>query len=715
MPVETDTRRILDELEKVLASTAFANAGRSGRLLRFLVEETVSGRGGLKESVLALKVLGRPPGFDPRTDPIARVEVSRLRVRLELFYASEGRADEVRIVLPRGSYVPMFETVEPGGLAAATPASSPRARAPKRIWAAAVVTFFAGLWAGSFQRPSKPGVESLSMLPPTGATLVSFAVSPNGRMVAMAAAAQGMSRLYIRSLDSFDVRALPDTQFASYPFWSPDAKSVGFFTHDKLKVVDVAGGASRTICDAPLGRGGTWNVRGDILFAPGALGPLFRVSSRGGKPQRVTSLNTSYGETGHRWPQFLPDGRRFVFFAVGENPERSALNIGDLNSNESRFLLQAGSQGIPLIDGHRGYLLFERDDVLHAQAIDVESAVVSGEPFVVADRVRFDPLTRYSWFSASVSGLLAYVVGSPFNQELVWVDRTGGEVDRIAEPGDYISMRISPLGSHAVLSRTDPRSGWPGVWNLDLPRGAMYPVGPPTVDWFPVWSANGAAVLFSSASSKGEAAMTFKIAVAAGGNPTPLRVINGPAFPSDWSPDGSWLAYTGYSSAKGAGVWLAPVSRGEIGIPSAFIDSEHNEGGAVFSPAPERREPSWLAYTSDESGRDEVYVQSFPKPGTKIKISLTGGSRPLWRHDGGELYFLDPRGLLMVARVQDARSMAIDQPRKLFRIDTPPPDKPPYALNYATRDGSRFLVRSARIEDDNRSIAIVTHWTPVHR
>jgi Tol biopolymer transport system component len=311
--------------------------------------------------------------------------------------------------------------------------------------------------------------------------------------------------------------------------------------------------------------------------------------------------------------------------------------------------------------------------------------------------------------------MLAYVAGSSFDQELVWVDRKGGEVDRIADPGDYISLRISPLGTHAALSRSDPQSGWPAVWNLDVARGAMYPVAPATVDWFPVWSANGAAILFASASSKGESGMTLKSAPAAGGVPKPLRSIDGPVFPSDWSADGSWLAYTGYSRAKRAGVWLARISHNEVGVPWAFIDSEHNEGGAVFSPASGRREPSWLAYTSDESGRDEVYVQSFPKPGTKIKISMAGGSRPLWHWDGRELYFLDPRGMLMMARIRDADRMHIDLPVELFRIATPPPDKPPYTLNYATWDGSRFLVRRTRIESESRSLAIMNHWAPVHR
>jgi hypothetical protein len=255
MAVETDTQKILAELERALASAAFANADRPGRLLRFLVEETVSGRGGLKESVLAIKVLGRHPGFDPKTDPIARVEVSRLRSRLELFYASESRNHGVRIVLPKGSYAPV--------------AKSSNLLARKSMWAAAVVAaFFLGLWVASIRRPAKPPGASLSMLSPAGTTLLSFAVSPDGSEIAFTAAAQGTARLYLRRLDSFTARMVPDTETATYPFWSPDGKSVGFFTQGKLKAVDVSGGAARTICDAPLGRGGAWGAHGDILFAP---------------------------------------------------------------------------------------------------------------------------------------------------------------------------------------------------------------------------------------------------------------------------------------------------------------------------------------------------------------------------------------------------------------------------------------------------------------
>jgi hypothetical protein len=159
-------------------------------------------------------------------------------------------------------------------------------------------------------------------------------------------------------------------------------------------------------------------------------------------------------------------------------------------------------------------------------------------------------------------------------------------------------------------------------------------------------------------------------------------------------------------------IWLAPISHGEIGVPRPFIDSEHNEGGAVFSPASGHQQPAWLAYTSNESGRDEVYVQSFPKAEKKMKISLAGGSRPLWRADGQELYFVDSQGLAMAVGFRDWITMQADAPRVMFRIATPPPAAPPYALNYARWDGSRFLIRRARADSDSSSIAIVTHWRP---
>jgi Tol biopolymer transport system component len=324
----------------------------------------------------------------------------------------------------------------------------------------------------------------------------------------------------------------------------------------------------------------------------------------------------------------------------------------------------------------------------------------------VADQVRFDPLTGYTLLAASDEGLLAYVAGSPYDQELVWVDRTGGELGRVSEFSDYLSLRMSPDGSRAALNRSDPRSGRPRIWNLDLARGSMYPIDSQGVDWFPVWSPDGAKVVFSRAPG-----MELESAPATGGPSKLLATASGPAFPSDWSLDGRWLAYTGHSAATGAGVWILPMSEREIGMPRALIDSAHNEGGAVFSPANGKRPPAWISYTSNESGRDEVYVRSFPDAGAKIKVSISGGSRPLWRADGKEMYFVDSQGMLMALAVRNGHAMEMDAPRGLFRIGAAPA-APPYALNYTTRDGERFLVRKTRADGEVASIAILTHWHP---
>ena len=651
MPDVNNQQDILAELDKVLASNAFSNADRAARLLRFLVEETVAGRGGeLKESVLAVEVLGRSPGFDPKTDPIARVEVSRLRSRLEMFHASEGRDSAVRITLPKGSYIPAFETIE--HLVPVIERKPAKARRPARrslIWAIAVAAAsFWGVWTFWLRKPPDHVGSRLSILVPTGTNIQSIAISPDGHSIAFSAAAQGISRLYFRRLDSFSIRAAPNTETASFPFWSPDGKSVAFFTQGKLKVVDIAGGPVRTICDVPLGRGGTWNKHDDILFAPNILGPLFRVSSAGGKPVRVTALNASRGEEGHRWPRFLPDGRHFLYFAAGRDPELSGIDVGVIDSEQGRRITQASSDASLLPADGRSYLMYGRSGVLTGQAFDPGSGTAKGEPFVVADQVRFDPLTGYTFMAASDEGLLAYVAGSPYDQELVWVDRTGGELGRVSELSDYLSMRMSPDGLHAVLNRSDPRSGRPGIWNLDLARGSMYPVDSQGVDWFPVWSPDGAKVLFSRAPG-----MELEIAPGTGGSSKLLAKTVGPAFPSDWSLDGRWLAYTRHSAATGAGVWILPMGEREVGVPRALIDTSHNEGGAVFSPASGRRPPAWISYTSNESGRDEVYVRSFPDVGGKIKVSLSGGSRPLWRADGKEMYFVDSQGMLMALAVRN--------------------------------------------------------------
>src|SRR6266851_4830344 len=273
-----DAERVRAQLDRILASAAFADAQRASRFLCFVVERTLEGRTGeIKESVIAVEVLGRSPSFDSKSDPIVRVEAGRLRDRLSSYYQGEGEADHVLIALPKGGYVPEF--------------SERRPLAPT----------------------NRTAVLRLSILPPENASFDCFAVSPDGRKLAFTAALSGDPLLWVRALDSLEAKPLAGTDFASSPFWSPDSRSIGFFTPSKLKTVEIAGGPTRDIADVVVGRGGAWSPEGVIIFCPRPIGILHQVAATGGTPQPVTSLDLARAEAAHVLPQFLPAGHHFLY------------------------------------------------------------------------------------------------------------------------------------------------------------------------------------------------------------------------------------------------------------------------------------------------------------------------------------------------------------------------------------------------------------------
>lgn len=702
------------QLEKILVSSVFSTADRPSRLLRFLVQETAEGRAGsLKEYTLGTSVLGRKASFDPRIDPIARVEASRLRDRLELYYATEGRTDQVVIRLPKGGYVPVFEMNE---LDTAMPATLPVLSARSKLswqWIAAMSAVLAIAVAGTFRllHPHSKSIPSLrlSVVAPPNASIESFAMSPDGARIVVAAGSQNTSSLFLRPLNSFAYQKLSGTEGAWNPFWSPDGRSIGFFTLGKLKVVDAATGGVRTLCEAGLGRGGSWSRSGDIVFASGPLGPLYRVSASGGKRTPVTWIDSGRGEIGHRWPQFLPDGRHFLYFTAAAEYGGFGLSIGDLDSHNARRIIAADTNGSFILDsaGSAGHLLFVRHGVLSAQAFDPTQFRTVGDPVAVLPEVNYAPLSRYAQFSVSDTGVLAYVAVSPFNQELTWFDRLGAPLARVGEPGDFSGLHLSPDGQHVIFNRSDPEMGYPGVWTVDLTRASSSRITSGSVDFSPVWSPDASQVIFARAvlADKG---MTLSQVPSNGGPPHLLKSLPGAAFPSDWSSNGRYVAYTGYVGRGGSGIYVLPVQNGEAEEPWEYLETEHNERGAVFSPARGTADPKWIAYTSDESGRDEVYIESLPRAETKLQVSPAGGSQAQWRHDAKELYYVAPNGDLMAVDMRISPKLQAGLPKPMFRTSSPIIAIAP-SLTYApSRDGERFLV--SRPIATAPSISVVMNW-----
>jgi serine/threonine protein kinase len=639
--------------------------------------------------------------------------------------ATEGRTDPVTISLPKGGYVPALEIRAPEATAPLAPSLQPAMPAGKAVsripwqWIAtvsALVMAMAAIATFTLFQSHTPAVSSLrlSVDPPPNASIDSFAVSPDGARIAVAATSQNTSALFLRPLNSFAYQKLSGTEGAFNPFWSPDGGSIGFFTPGELKAVEAGTGRVRRLCAAALGRGGTWSRSGEIVFASGALGPLYRIPASGGKPVAITSLDSSRGETGHRWPQFLPDGRHFLYFAAAEEYDKMGIDIGDLDSHSSRRILAADTNAAyaPNPGGGSGRLLFVKHGALTSQAFDPDQLRTVGDLVTVSREANYAPLSRYAQFSVSDTGVLAYLAGSPFSRELIWFDRSGATLRRVGEPGDFTALHLSPDGKHVILNRSDPEMGYPELWSIDLVRESSSRVTSGSVDFSPVWSPDESRVVFARA-GLAERGMTLVQVPASGGSTHRLRDITGAGFPSDWSSNGRYLAYTGYAwHGGGAGIYVLPVQQGEAGEPWEYLQTEHNQGGAVFSPAQAGRDPKWIAYTSDESGRNEVYIQSFPRAGTKLQISLAGGNDVHWRPDGKELYYLAPNDDLMAVDIRISPKLEAGLPRRLFPIASPTVF-PVHSLNFAdyapARDGKRFLV-SRTIAGSPSSISVMTNW-----
>jgi hypothetical protein len=365
-----DPQRVREQLDRVLASATFADAERGSRFLRFVVQAALEGRSGeVKESVIGVEVLGRSPSFDPKTDPIVRVEAGRLRARLSTYYQNEGKTDPILISLPKGGYLPQFS--ENKQVAGAQKIKHPAVL----LTAGALLGFAASALLLLHFRSASESADTLrlSILPPRGAVLEYSVISPDGKLIVLSAASAGKLHLWLRPLDSLDATVLPGTEDAAYPFWSPDSRSLGFVARTTMKRVEVSGGPSQTVCNVGPFRGATWGSSGVIVYAPHPLGVLFQIPAGGGPSKPVTTLDPTRGEVAHEFPQFLPDGRHFLYFAVSSRPGESSIRVGSLDSMDSKFLVNADASAAYAAQpgGQRGFLLFVYGGALLAQSFDL--------------------------------------------------------------------------------------------------------------------------------------------------------------------------------------------------------------------------------------------------------------------------------------------------------------------------------------------------------
>ncbi len=586
--------------------------------------------------------------------------------------------------------------------AAAAPTPAPSGGRERLGWAAAVVAaiVLTAATAVFFYHPAQSAHSIRTVINPPGKTTFDLTgdsagppvTSPDGTSLAFAATgADGRTSLWVRPVNTVEAHELPGTEDATFPFWSPDSRSLGFFADGKLKTVDLEGGSTQIVCDVPLGRGGAWGPGGVILFSPAPTASLMRVSAGGGTPVPITKLDAAL-HTSHRWPFFLPDGKHFLYIALHHDAAKSANNnlyYASLDGRENRPLFHSQTNAIYA----SGFLLFGRGDQLMAQAFNPSSGTLSGEPQSVAKSVMNDGSTWHMDASASDDGLLVFGSGASGDLELVWMDRSG-KISTIADKlPDLQSAVLSPQGDRVALQLN---AGQTDIWVLDLTRGVRTRVTfGPVGNVSPIWSPDGKWIAYSSAQN-GHFALCRKPSDGSGAEECLLTVDQQPAL-HEWSRDGKNLLYS------------LPLPGGPVRqIFSLPLEGERKpssvvERGSFGKLSPDGR---WLVYQSAESGRLEVYVMPFGGGQGKWQVSANGGHLPRWSTNGKELYYMDlTYSLFSVPVANVGGSLQFGAAQKLITNWSAP-----QVFYDVSPDGNKFLLDRVA-QQVSQSVTVVTNFT----
>ncbi|MEO8574722.1 MAG: protein kinase [Pyrinomonadaceae bacterium] len=593
------------------------------------------------------------------------------------------------------------------------PAGSSTNWVSRAAWAAAGLFLISTLIFGAlYFRRIEPQSQTMrfAIFPPEKNTFShSFALSPDGQQIAFATiGGTGSTLLWVRPIASVDARQLAGTEGASFPFWSPDSRSIGFFSAGKLRKIDAAGGASQTLADASADpRGGAWAPDGTIIFSPSTTAPLMRVPASGGTASELTKLSTDTAQTSHRWPSMLPDGRHFLYFGrAADRLSQQGLYVASLDAPEGTFLVATPVTGIYTETNGAGYLLFFREATLMAQRFDAKNLSLSGEATPLIQGVLTFPSevgpTAYSAISAA-AGHLIYRTGDQQTTRLTWFDRAGKSLGPIGDPAGYHEPSLSKDGTKVLFGRSEGAE--PGdIYLQDLSRGNMTRLTfDPSVDATSIFSPDETQVIFYS-SRDGKGSFYRKPATGAGSDELVME-SDGGSFPDSWSPDGKYLLYEKNGGAKTKiDLWLLPLT-GE-GKPFPYLETDFEEAHAQFSP-----DGRWIAYTSNESGKAEVYVQSFPIGGGKWQVSTTGGDQPQWRSDGKELFYISLDRNLMAVSIGGGSTLAVGRPEQLFQTITPASGVTDDRNNFVpSHDAQRFLVNTLADTTSERPLLVVLNW-----
>lgn len=580
------------------------------------------------------------------------------------------------------------------------------ARPNRRLWMAAAVASWIALaatlaawgWtAGWFRaKPTAVGAVRFPLPLPEG-TILPFSSfspatpqsvpSPDGRHIVFLAVDKDVSHLWVRPLDSPLPQRLDKTEGARYPFWSPDGQFIAFFADQHLKRISVSGGSLQTICDVEtIGDGGTWNRDGAILFSAG--GAIMRIPAAGGIPSPVTTLDTKAGESKHTWPQVLPDGQHFLYFAHSPDRQKRAIYVQKVGSAERKLILKNDLPGAYA----SGHLLFVRDDTLMAQRFDPASLKLEGEPVSVAEDVANNENTGRAAFAVSANGVLVYRAGTRNGMtQLTWYDRDGKKLATVGEPDRYNYALLSPDEKRVALSRSESKKPVANIWVMELANGVTTRLtfDADKYNGDPVWSRDSQRIAFGSYPKSELSEVTVATAVRS----TLVADPNIPG-PEDWTPDGRYLAWTDRYNKK---LWLFSLADRKS---QAVFETQFQKFDFQFSP-----DGRWVAYLAKPADAWELYVAAYPSLAEVRKITNGGASNHIWRRGTNELYYVGADKRLWVAEIKGGDKLDAIIPKPLFPVRTTAAMKEVSV----TADGKRFLINEEHPTGEQQ-IMVAVHW-----